>query len=164
MRSAALFLALVVVPAVGVNSAHASATVLYEGATVELATTLPDATDLWIQPGDLTRVNGFELKPEGACIDDICVPVRQDEDSDIFVRRAGQSWFNVSELASRLKQATVVDHDAGVFSFGAIPARRTSLINQRRAPDFSLQDKDGNTVRLSDFKGKKVMLLTWASW
>ena len=27
-----------------------------------------------------------------------------------------------------------------------------------KAPDFSLPDKDGNTVRLSDFRGKKVVL------
>ena len=27
-----------------------------------------------------------------------------------------------------------------------------------RAPDFALKDKDSNTVRLSDFKGKKVVL------
>lgn len=27
-----------------------------------------------------------------------------------------------------------------------------------KAPDFSLLDKDGNTVRLSDFQGKKVVL------
>ena len=27
-----------------------------------------------------------------------------------------------------------------------------------KAPDFALQDKDGNTVRLSDFAGKKVVL------
>ena len=29
---------------------------------------------------------------------------------------------------------------------------------QMKAPDFSLSDKDGNTVRLSDFQGKKVVL------
>ena len=29
---------------------------------------------------------------------------------------------------------------------------------QMKAPDFSLSDKDGNTVRLSDFRGKKVVL------
>lgn len=144
--------------------AGAKATVLYGGATVEVATTLPDATDLWIEPSDLTRVNGFELKPEGACIDDICVPVRQEEDSDIFVRRAGKAWFNVSELADRLKQPQVADYDAAVWSFGAIPATRASLRQQRKAPDFNLTDKDGNAVALSDFKGKKIMLLTWASW
>lgn len=27
-----------------------------------------------------------------------------------------------------------------------------------QAPDFALQDKDGNTVRLADFRGKKVVL------
>jgi len=152
-------LALSLVPA-----AQGKATVLYAGASIDVASTLPDATDLWIEPKDLTRVNGFELKPEGACIDDICVPVRQDTDSDIFVRRGGTAWFNVSELASRLRQAAVADYDAAVWSFGAIPATRASLSNQRKAPDFTLHDKDGNAVRLSDFKGKKIMLLTWASW
>lgn len=33
-----------------------------------------------------------------------------------------------------------------------------------RAPDFTLTDLKGNTVKLSDFKGKKVMLNFWASW
>jgi len=33
------------------------------------------------------------------------------------------------------------------------------------APDFSLSDGKGNTVRLSDFKGKKMVVLDfWASW
>ncbi|NLK40270.1 MAG: TlpA family protein disulfide reductase [Clostridiales bacterium] len=32
------------------------------------------------------------------------------------------------------------------------------------APDFSLIDAEGNTVRLSDFIGKPVVLNFWASW
>jgi cytochrome c-type biogenesis protein len=32
------------------------------------------------------------------------------------------------------------------------------------APDFTLPDMNGNTHSLSDFRGKKVLLLTWASW
>lgn len=31
-------------------------------------------------------------------------------------------------------------------------------------PDFTVYDKDGNAVRLSDFKGKPVVLNFWASW
>ena len=32
------------------------------------------------------------------------------------------------------------------------------------APDFSIQDLDGNTVKLSDYRGKYVLLDFWASW
>lgn len=33
-----------------------------------------------------------------------------------------------------------------------------------QAFDFSAMDKDGNTIKLSDFKGKKVYINVWASW
>ena len=33
-----------------------------------------------------------------------------------------------------------------------------------QAFDFTAMDKDGKTVKLSDFKGKKVYLNMWASW
>jgi peroxiredoxin len=32
------------------------------------------------------------------------------------------------------------------------------------APDFTLQSLDGKTVRLSDFRGKAVVLNFWATW
>lgn len=32
------------------------------------------------------------------------------------------------------------------------------------AYDFQLEDMDGNTVQLSDYRGKKVFLNFWASW
>lgn len=32
------------------------------------------------------------------------------------------------------------------------------------APDFEVLDNDGNTVRLSDFRGKPVVLNFWATW
>lgn len=32
------------------------------------------------------------------------------------------------------------------------------------APDFTLNTLDGKTVKLSDFKGKKVILNFWATW
>jgi peroxiredoxin len=36
--------------------------------------------------------------------------------------------------------------------------------NGKMAPDFALQSVDGNTVHLSDFRGKAVLLNFWATW
>jgi hypothetical protein len=117
-----------------------------------------------VKPADLTRVNGFVLKPEGACLAEICVPVKQDRDSSLYVNRSDKSWFNVTELARKLSQPYVFDHGAEVWSFGAIPVVRQSFTQKHMAPDFSIMDRQGKPVSLSEYKDMKVLLLTWASW
>jgi hypothetical protein len=107
-------------------------TVLYDDRVIEVERTLSDPNDLWVVPEDLPRVNGFELKPEGACLDELCVPVLQDRDSEMFVLRAGQAWFNVTALARKLEQAYVADHEHGVWSFGEIPVTRSSFLRSIR--------------------------------
>ena len=141
-----------------------SATVLSNGQVVELEQTFPDARDLWVRPDDLPRINGFELKPQGACYEALCIPVLQDRDSDLYVQRQGQGWFNVTELADMLQQAWIADYRDKVWSFGGMPIERRAFLQSAEAPDFELPDRDGNPVRLSDFRGKQVLLLTWASW
>jgi hypothetical protein len=140
------------------------ATVLYQDRVVEIARTLTDPNDLWVRPDDLPRINGFELKPEGACLEELCIPVRQDRDSEIFVTRAGQGWFSVTELARRLQQAFAVDAEHAVWSFGNVPVTRNAFLQSATAPDFALPNREGKMVRLSDFRGKKVLVITWASW
>lgn len=153
-----------IMTATGLAGAASAATILYEDQNITVEKTLSDPNDLWVSPSDLTRVNGFVLKPEGACLADICIPLKQDEDSGLFVTRDGQSWVNVTELARKLQQAYSVDQESGVWSFGEIPATRTAFLNASEAPDFALKDRSGKTVRLSDLRGKKVLLITWASW
>lgn len=150
--------------AVIARPAVAEVTVLFDDTVVRVERTLADPNDLWVLPADLTRINRFELKPEGACLDAFCIPVRQDEDGAMFVTRAGQGWFNVAELARQLQQAYAVDHDNQVWSFGQIPQTRQSFLQSAIAPDFTLADRQGNPVSLSDFRGKKVLIVTWASW
>ena len=141
-----------------------SATALYRGRTVEVSETLADPTDLWVPPGELEAINDFVLKPEEACYEDVCIPVRQAEDSEIFVTRQERGWLNVSELSRRLGQAVVQDAEHSVWSFGEIPVVQRTYLESAVAPDFELADRQGKTVRLSDFRGRKVLLLTWASW
>ncbi len=54
----------------------------------------------------------------------------------------------------------IVPLPAGLAPEGERPAAREG----RLAPDFVLPTLDGGTVRLSDFRGRWVLLNFWASW
>ncbi len=141
-----------------------AAMVIAGGESFALEQTLPDVRHLWVTPEDFTRINGFVLKPEGACFEDICIPLRQDGDNDLHTSRDGQSYLNATAFADKIQQAYAVDRGQGVWSFGLAPATRRSFLESAMAPDFALKDRTGKVVRLSDFRGKKVLLITWASW
>ncbi|HTS36959.1 MAG TPA: TlpA disulfide reductase family protein [Candidatus Solibacter sp.] len=44
------------------------------------------------------------------------------------------------------------------------PTHRSSTVKSSPAPDFTLQSLDGKDMRLSDFRGKAVLLNFWATW
>jgi hypothetical protein len=131
-----------------------AATVLYDDTVIQLDKVRPDSNDLWVRSADLPRINQFELKPQGACRADMCIPVAKN-------LKNGE-WFNLSGFARKVHQTVVAD--SGVWSFGEIPVIRGSFYNSRIAPDFAVPDRKGHTVHLSDFRGKKVLVVTWASW
>lgn len=165
-REKALLLALLIwlLAAAVTAKQEGPTTALYLDRTVEIERTLDDPTDLWVTPEDLTRVNDFVLKPEGACLAELCIPINQSEGSDIVLRRGDEAWFSLTAFAERVGQEFVVDREARVWSFGTIPVTRSSFLDRAQAPDFALPDREGNLVRLSDFRGKKVLILSWASW
>jgi len=142
-----------------------AATVLSNGATVKIEKTLSDAKDLWVTAADLTRINGLVLKPPGVvCLDDMCISLTQKGDGDLLRKRDGIEWINASGLAKKLGQPSAVDVETGTWSFGPIPATRAGFLKSAIAPNFELPDRKGKLIRLSDFRGKKVLLVTWASW
>src|SRR5580693_9416767 len=132
--------------------APASATVLYQDQTVALEKIRPDARDLWVRAADLPRINQFTLKPAGACRADMCIPVPK-------ALKSGE-WFNLTGFAQRLHQSYVSDN--GVWSFSEIPVIRGDYYQSRIAPEFAVPDRKGRVVHLSDFRGKKVLVVTWA--
>lgn len=145
-----------------ITAVAAPATVLYDDRVIEVTRTLADPNDLWVVPEDVTRISGFTLHGNRLCLNDTCIPARPN--SDVRIVRSGQSWISMTELARQLKQAVAVDADRGVWSFGEVPATRAGFLDSAMAPDFTLPNRLGQPVRLSDFRGKKVLLVTWASW
>ena len=114
------------------------------------------ASGLRVSPSDAERITGWTLKPEGMCRGELCVPL------------AGEARANGQvDLAAfwRLLGNPVVstgNGDAGVL--GTAAEARANALAGLEAPDFKLPDLAGVTHSLSDLRGKKVFLTTWASW
>jgi AhpC/TSA family len=130
------------------------ATILFGENTVALDTTRVVDDNLWIKQKDLPRINQFEVKPQGACRADVCIPLSK-------TLKTGE-WFNLTGFARKIGETVVSEQN--VHSFGEIPVLRGAFYNSRMAPDFSVPNRQGKPVHLSDFRGKKVLVVTWASW
>ncbi len=150
-------------------AADAGATILTVDRTTKIAHPLIAGDDLYIPKDEVAAAIGFDIKPEGACRGGLCIPLDRSPEAGFFRKVDDRDYFNVSKLSARLKQAVVVDREHKVWSFGPLAETSSSTAqasgpDSALAPDFALADKDGKLVKLSDFRGKKVLLLTWASW
>ena len=101
---------------------------------------------------DLDDVWGWELKPEGACKDDRCVPLPKRDDDLV----------DVLDLARRIGMAVVHDERHGLSAVG--PAGGGRFLGSAVCPEIVLPDLDGNPFDLAALHGKKVLLVAWASW
>lgn len=115
---------------------------------------------LWLKGADLERVSGWKHKPEGFCKGEVCVPTPAARKSE-FVR--GDD-YNLAALAELLGQPMAADAENHAYSFGEAAAERKRILTSLDAPDFSLPDLDGKMHSLSHYRGKKVFLVSWASW
>jgi hypothetical protein len=82
----------------------------------------------------------------------------------LLIEQDGQRWFDLTAFADLLEQPYVADAESRVWSFAEIPAKRESMMVDAMAPNFEVTDRQGNVVRMADFKGKKALIVTWSSW
>src|SRR4051812_40700816 len=113
--------------------------------------------DVWLPLEGLPSAIGWDVRPEGVCAGETCVPLPP-----------GVNWwdddsFNLSAFARHIGLAEAADSDRGVVAY-AVPGDGVARTGSVEAPDFTLPDLDGNLHSLSDHRGEKVVLLTWASF
>ena len=72
--------------------------------------------------------------------------------------------IHVSGLWESLGRPVLRDSAATTWMIGESAADRSRGLESLEAPDFTLPDIEGKLHSLSDFRGKKVFLSTWASW
>ena len=107
---------------------------------------------LEVSPQELERRTGWQLRPEGACKADRCVPLPAPSAERLDVR----------VLAERLGMALVRDEAHGLWALGPESGERALL--SAEAPEITLPDRHGNPFSLRSLLGTKVLLLAWASW
>jgi hypothetical protein len=138
--------------------------VIYDGKATEVTVSAAESKDLWVTMKDLARATRFVVKPQGICRDELCFPIPKAKKADFISKKGRVTLFNMSEFARLLKQPVATDEQNGVWYFGARPDDQNAYLESLEAPNFTLPDAKGRMRSLSDFRGKKVLLVTWASW
>ena len=103
-----------------------------------------------VSPADFAAGTGWEIKPEGACKGEVCVPL-------------GGGEFDVEGAAERLGMAIVADAPRGRWALGPESIGDRALTTAV-APELVLNDLDGNEFRLSSLRGQKVLVVSWAPY
>jgi hypothetical protein len=111
-----------------------------------------------VAPDGLERAWGWSLKPQGLCKGDLCVTLRE--------RRGlvDEHGIDLAVFAQNTGLPLAVDVAEGVAVLGASAASRGSQLASLEAPDFTLPDLAGVRHTLSTHRGKKVLLIAYASW
>ncbi len=106
-------------------------------------------TTLEISPDEFATGTGWDIKPEGACKGEVCVPL--------------PDGYSASHAAERLGMAIVTDDASGLTALGPESLSGRALVTAE-APDVVLPDLDGREFHLSSLRGKKVIVVAWAPY
>ena len=117
-----------------------------------------DADGVRLSPDVVQRSLGWRLEGAGLCRGDTCVPLRPEHG---LLRDDG---LDLRALASLLDRPLALDVDERIACLGASAAERGHRLRSLDAPAFTLPDLDGHPHSLTDHRGRKVLLLAWASW
>lgn len=165
MRKYLLAATLITMAAVIAQAAgEASRVIIYDRIATSVAAAPAPSTDLWITTKGLARATRFVIKPQGVCRDQLCFPLPKARKAEFIAKKGSTTWFNLSEFARLIKQPFATDTKNGIWYFGPRSEEQSGYLTSLTAPDFTLPDLNGKLHSLSDFRGKRVLLVTWASW
>jgi hypothetical protein len=111
-------------------------------------------TSLDIDPNELERRTGWAIQPQGACKGGACVPLSDDA--------VANGRISIPRLAERLRMPLLRDEAHGLWALG--PESGGRALTTAEAPDLVLPDRHGHPFALSSLRGRKVLLVAWASW
>lgn len=112
-------------------------------------------TSLEVERDELRRRTGWEIKPQGACKGDICVPLQG--------RLLDGDTVDLETLAPMLGMPIVRDEARDLWAVG--PESGGRALASAELPDITLPDvRTGEPFALRSLRGLRVVVLAWASW
>jgi hypothetical protein len=105
---------------------------------------------------EFEQLTGWEIKPEGACQGDVCVPLPPLERDD-------DGRIDASVVADALGLPIAHDDAHVLWALGPRSGDR-KVLDSNRMPELVLADFDGGAFDVSSVRGRKVVLIAWASW
>jgi hypothetical protein len=111
-----------------------------------------------VEPGSLKDTLGWNVHDGLLCNDAMCIPLA---DESAVVR---DGTIDLEGLARALDRPLAVDVEERAACLGASARERGQALASQQAPDFTLPDLTGRLHSLSEHRGRKVLLVTWASW
>ena len=117
-----------------------------------------DGDRVRLPAAELAGCLGWELKPEGLCRQGTCLPVSPDSGL------VDDNGVDLAQLCTLLGRPLTIDSAHNAASVGEAVAVQAQRMQALQAPDFTLPDLDGRPHSLRDYRGKKILLVTHASW
>lgn len=108
---------------------------------------------LEVSKAEFEAGTGWQLKPEGACKGDVCIPIPN----------SGGDTVDVIATAEAMNLPLVEAAEANLWALGPESIGGKALVTAE-APELELPDLDGNMFKLSSLKGKKVLVYAWAPY
>jgi len=72
--------------------------------------------------------------------------------------------IDLERFADTVGNVLALDLHQGAAALEDSPEQRGADQADLLAPNFSLPDLEGHMHALTDFRGKKILLVAWASW
>jgi hypothetical protein len=132
-------------------------TIIDAGRVVEADARIDDG-GFRLRPEAMKSALGWELHDDLLCRDAMCVPV------PAGTALADEDGIDLARLAAVLDRPLAVDLEERAAYLGVSARDRGQALASLLAPDFALSDLDGRLHALSEHRGKKVLLVVYASW
>ena len=111
-----------------------------------------------LEPDSLREALGWEFHEGLLCNDAMCIRV-EDEAAVLH-----DGAIDLHAFARALDRPLALDVEERAACLGGSARERGEALASQLAPDFRLPDLVGRPHALSEHRGKKILLVAWASW